>query len=116
LASILKFILSICEKNALPRVGMFFALCSLMRKFYALYLFELCGSEFLNQIWFLLPLDAYLLFYFFMRLLNKQVGMGGANVYPDSKNGFKTFVDLLMLTTMFGLNVMWNMYMPSDCP
>jgi hypothetical protein len=114
--SISKFVASIINGNAVPRFGLLLAVSSVIRKIYALHFYELCGSEFINQLWFLFPLDAYLIFYFLMRCLNKQVGMGGANVYSDSSDGWKLFMDLLMMATLLGLNVMWNIYTPSTCP
>jgi hypothetical protein len=114
--SISKFVTSVFKISAVPKFGLGLAISSVIRKIYALYFHGLCGPEFTNQIWFLLPVDVYLSFYFWMRCLNKQVGMGGANVYPESSDGWKSFMDLMMMITLVGINVMWHVYMPSTCP
>jgi hypothetical protein len=114
--SIVKFVSRLIHHDAVPRLGLFLTLSSVARKFFALYSYELCGPEFMNQIWFVLLIEAYLIFYFLMRCRNKQVGIGGANVYPESSNRWKSFMDLMMMVALLGLNIMWGIFMPSTCP
>jgi hypothetical protein len=114
--NLIKVIKGISCNNLLTYSGFILACGNFIRLLYALYWHEMCGPEFMNRFWFLAVLDTYLIYYFIMRCMNKMVGMGGANVYPDSKNSFKVFMDLMMIVIIVAMNVTWRIYMPSTCP